>query len=106
TTQARLGGRPGAPPRRPLFDARQETPGTMGSGGPFTGGENPEDPEGAGDEAGASQRGWLSPEDRLWRHPSEVSGLGLPRPVSPYLTSGAARRQRRRARRAALAAGV
>jgi S1-C subfamily serine protease len=78
----------------------------MERGGPFTGGENPEDPEGAGDEAGASQRGWLSPEDRLWRHPSEVSGLGLPRPVSPYLTSGAARRQRRRARRAALAAGV
>ncbi|MGH6878583.1 MAG: hypothetical protein ACREHV_14570, partial [Rhizomicrobium sp.] len=47
--------------------------------GGFTGGGNPDDPEGIGDEAGAPQRGWLSPEDRLWRHPSEVSGFGLPR---------------------------
>ena len=74
--------------------------------GPFTGGDNPDDPDGAGDEAGVPQRGWLSPEDRLWRHPSEVLG---PRtaPLGPDLGTGMRRRrQRRRARRASLAAGV
>src|ERR1700688_2855898 len=78
----------------------------MERGGPFTGGENPEDPDGAGDDAGAPQRGWLSPEDRLWRHPSEVSGLGLPRPASSYFAPGVDRRPGHRVPRAALAAGV
>src|SRR5271170_7282920 len=78
----------------------------MERGGPFTGGENPEDPEGElDDETGASQRGWLSPEDRLWRHPSEVSGVGLPRSGGAYLAPGAGM-GRRRARGATLAAGV
>jgi len=78
----------------------------MERGGPFTGGENPEDPDAAGDDAGAPQRGWLSPEDRLWRHPSEVSGLGPPGSASSYLAPGIDGGQRRRARGAALAAGV
>src|ERR1700719_2664235 len=64
----------------------------MERGGPFTGGENPEDPDGAGDDAGAPQRGWLSPEDRLWRHPSEVAGLGPPRSASSYFSPGVERR--------------
>jgi S1-C subfamily serine protease len=78
----------------------------MERGGPFTGGENPEDREGTGDEAAAPQRGWLSPEDRLWRHPSEVAGSGPPRPGSSNFGAGAGRRHRRQARRAALTAGV
>ncbi len=78
----------------------------MERGGPFTGGELPEDPDGAGDEAAAPQRGWVSPEDRLWRHPSEISGLGLPRPASPYARTGLGGLQSRRALRTSLAAGV
>ena len=78
----------------------------MERGGPFTGGENPEDPDGADDEVGAPQRGWVSPEDRLWRHPSEISDLGLPRSASSYLPAGADRLSRRRALRTSLAAGV
>src|SRR5580704_10810048 len=77
----------------------------MERGGPFTGGENPDDLGGAGDDAGGPQRGWLSPEDRLWRHPSEVGGLGLPR-SSSYFASGVDRRPGHRAPRVALAAGV
>jgi len=78
----------------------------MERGGPVAGGENPEDPDGFGDDAGCAQRGWLSPEDRLWRHPSEVSGLGLPRSTSSYFGPGVDRGHHRRPRGAALAAGV
>jgi S1-C subfamily serine protease len=28
-------------------------------------------------------RGWVSPDDRLWRHPSEMDGASAPRPTSP-----------------------
>ncbi len=73
--------------------------------GGITGGGNPDDPDGIGNEAGVPQRGWLSPEDRLWRHPSEVSGFGLPRSLSAG-GPGSGRRERRLARRSALAAGV
>ena len=78
----------------------------MELGGSFTGGDSSEDPEGAGDEAGAPQRGWMPPEDRLWRHPSEVSRSGPPRQVPPFFETGAGGWHRRRARRASLAAGV
>ncbi|HLM95921.1 MAG TPA: PDZ domain-containing protein [Acidimicrobiales bacterium] len=78
----------------------------MERGSPFTGGDVPEDPDSTGDEAGAPQRGWVSPEDRLWRHPSEVSNLGLPPSVPSLFGSGADRWHRRRAQRASLAAGV
>jgi S1-C subfamily serine protease len=74
--------------------------------GGLSGGGNPDDPDGIGDEAGVPQRGWLSPEDRLWRHPSEVSGFGLPRSVAADRVPGMGRQARRRARRASLAAGV
>jgi S1-C subfamily serine protease len=77
----------------------------MERGGPFAGGDSPEDPEAGGDGAESPQRGWVPPEDRLWRHPSEISGLGLPRPVPPFFETGG-RAQRRRARRASMAAGV
>lgn len=77
----------------------------MERGGPLSGGDFPEDPDGSGDEAGIPQRGWISPEDRLWRHPSEVSALGTPRPV-PAFGAGERAWHRPRARRASLAAGV
>jgi S1-C subfamily serine protease len=48
----------------------------------------------------------VAPEDRLWRHPSEVSGLGLPRRSSSFFETGSDGWHRRRARRASLAAGV
>lgn len=54
--------------------------------------ETPEEPEGAepgpdehgggAEEADAPLRGWVDPDDRLWRHPSEV---GAGRPASPML---------------------
>ena len=80
----------------------------MGLGDSFTGGELPGEPEGhrEGDEAGAPQRGWLAPEDRLWRHPSEVGRRRMPPTLPPLFDSRHERRQRRRARRASLAAGV
>jgi S1-C subfamily serine protease len=74
--------------------------------GGFTGGDIPDDPDGAGDEAGSPQRGWLSPEDRLWRHPSEVSGLGPAGAGASYLETAVGGWRRRRARRASLAVGV
>ncbi len=78
----------------------------MERGGPVTGGEDPEDREGAGDDAATPQRGWLSPEDRLWRHPSEVAGSGPARSGASNFGPGAGRRHRAQARRAALTAGV
>lgn len=52
----------------------------MDSGGPFAFGELPEEfgLQGFGSEADAPQRGWLPPEDRLWRHPSELRGSSSP----------------------------
>lgn len=46
----------------------------MDSGGPFAFGELPDEfgLQGFGSEADTPQRGWLPPEDRLWRHPSEL----------------------------------
>jgi len=75
----------------------------MERGGPFTGGDFSEDPDGWGDAAGAPQRGWISPEDRLWRHPSEISHLGSAR---EFPLPGAPGRAGQRGRRASLAAGV
>ena len=51
--------------------------------------DTPEEPTGAepgpdddGGGADAPLRGWIDPDDRLWRHPSEV---GAPRPAPPLL---------------------
>jgi S1-C subfamily serine protease len=79
----------------------------MEIGGSHTGGELPDDPEGRDlDEAGGSQRGWLPPEDRLWRHPSEVARLGLPEPIPPLLGDAPGQRRQVGARRPSLVAGV
>jgi putative serine protease PepD len=37
-----------------------------------------------GEEDNERLRGWISPDDRLWRHPSEAAGLA-PRPAPPTL---------------------
>jgi len=46
----------------------------MDTGESFTPGDLPEEPEGADEEPDGLLRGWLPPEDRLWRHPSEMAG--------------------------------
>ena len=46
----------------------------MDNFGPFTFGGIPDDAEGP-EEEDTVPRGWIAPEDRLWRHPSEVSRL-------------------------------
>ena len=49
-----------------------------GTPGPGEGGE------GGRDEPDSPLRGWIDPDDRLWRHPSEVGGSGPAREV-PFL---------------------
>ncbi len=69
-------------------------------------GDFPDDPEGHDDDGGGFLRGWLPPEDRLWRHPSEVAGAGARAPVPSLVGAGAGPAQRLRARRASRTAGV
>ncbi len=40
----------------------------------------------SGDEPDSPQRGWIDPDDRLWRHPSEVAGPG-PASDAPLLVN-------------------
>lgn len=63
----------------------------MDSGGPFAFGELPEEfgLQGLGSEADAPQRGWLPPEDRLWRHPSELRASSAA--SAPAASAGARR---------------
>jgi putative serine protease PepD len=69
--------------------------------------ETPEDPEegtpGAGDDGGngrddpdSPQRGWIDPDDRLWRHPSEMAAPRSDRGV-PFLLNTPPRHQYRSA---------
>src|ERR1700722_19404466 len=55
---------------------------------PEDGAPGPGEGGGSGpDEPDAPLRGWIDPDDRLWRHPSEVAGSGpppnLPFPLNP-----------------------
>ena len=78
----------------------------MEGGGSFMSGDAPDDPEGHGDDTGPAARAWLPPEDRLWRHPSEIASHGLPRsPLTPFDASGD-RVPHRRLRRPSLFATV
>ena len=74
----------------------------MDMGNLFAGGDTPEN-----DDLGEDglHRGWVSPDDRLWRHPSEVTRLGQPRPLDP-LESRTGRPRWRRSGRPVLTAGV
>jgi S1-C subfamily serine protease len=61
-----------------------------GTPGPGEGGE------GGRDEPDSPLRGWIDPDDRLWRHPSEVAGSGPARDV-PFLLNPPPRRNYRSA---------
>jgi S1-C subfamily serine protease len=71
----------------------------MESGDSFFFGEFHDDAEGSGDED-SYQRGWIEPEDRLWRHPSELE------PRSRPLSLEKSARDLWRERRTAIAAGT
>ena len=78
----------------------------MDGGGAFTGGDGPEDPEGHFEDAAFGAPGWLPPEDRLWRHPSEIARHGLPGPAFSAFGVEAEQGARRRMGRSSLAAGA
>jgi putative serine protease PepD len=64
----------------------------MDSGGPFANREDPDEPDGS-DEA--PLRGWIPPDDRLWRHPSEVAASsGSGSGAGAGVATGGARRDR------------
>jgi S1-C subfamily serine protease len=56
--------------------------------------------DGGPEEEDSSSKGWIDPDDRLWRHPSEVAGgTGAPgAPNGPRAETGAATRDLRRTR--------
>jgi S1-C subfamily serine protease len=56
----------------------------MDSGGPFTFGEFPDDLGPTEPEVRRPRHGWLPPEDRLWRHPSELRSGGTGRRPSAW----------------------
>ncbi|MHB8330391.1 MAG: S1C family serine protease, partial [Acidimicrobiales bacterium] len=64
----------------------------MDSGGSFTFGEFPDDFDSPGIEGTPGQRGWVAPEDRLWRHPSELRSAGVRAPLKHAAITGVARR--------------
>jgi S1-C subfamily serine protease len=77
----------------------------MDSGDAFTDGDLPDDdlPDEGTTEP---QRGWLPPDDRLWRHPSELARLQPTQPSGSLLDAGAGGWHNRRLRRASVAATV
>ncbi len=64
----------------------------MDMGNPLAGGDASD-----GDDLGedGQHRGWISPDDRLWRHPSEVAALGTPGPGTSAGSSLGRNRKRR-----------
>jgi S1-C subfamily serine protease len=50
------------------------------------GGPDKDGAEGPGDDAETPLRGWIDPDDRLWRHPSEMAGSLHRGPVSAFPT--------------------
>jgi putative serine protease PepD len=71
--------------------------------GPFNFGDSHDDPDETAPEDDL-QPAWLPPEDRLWRHPSEVARYGQPQ--GEPITVPELRRTSRRERRFAVTAGV
>ena len=56
----------------PVIDLPEEP--ESGESGPDEGGAGPDEPD-------APQRGWIDPDDRIWRHPSEVPQADRDAPV-------------------------
>ncbi|MGD0255372.1 MAG: PDZ domain-containing protein [Acidimicrobiales bacterium] len=75
----------------------------MDSRGPFTFGDIPDDTDGP-DEQDMVHWGWIAPEDRLWKHPSEVSGLE--HGIQATVLGRASARDSWHERRGAIAAGA
>jgi putative serine protease PepD len=72
--------------------------------GPFNFGEFQDDPDDSAPDADVPPPAWLPPEDRLWRHPSEVARHGHPQGASAFITAPVP--TPRRERRFAVTAGV
>jgi putative serine protease PepD len=72
--------------------------------GPFNFGDFPDDPDETAADDEISRPTWLPPEDRLWRHPSEVAQFGHPQGGLP--TPSLALRPARRDRRFAVTVGA
>jgi putative serine protease PepD len=82
---------------------RAQVASTRVESGPFSFGDNPDDADGPENED-LRHRGWIAPEDRLWRHPSEISDTS-----GGLLATSTARPSSRdlwRERRGAIAAGT
>ena len=63
---------------------------------PEDGTPGPDEGGGGGqDESDSPLRGWIDPDDRLWRHPSEVAGSGPARDV-PFVRNPPSRRRNHR----------
>ncbi|MGD0321854.1 MAG: PDZ domain-containing protein [Acidimicrobiales bacterium] len=77
----------------------------MDNRGPFTFGDVPDDADGP-DEEDAVHQGWIAPEDRLWKHPSEISGLGHGVHATATALERASARDVWHERRGAIAAGT
>ncbi|HEY5252981.1 MAG TPA: PDZ domain-containing protein [Acidimicrobiales bacterium] len=73
--------------------------------GPFNYGDFQNDPDDSVPEDDVPAPAWLPPEDRLWRHPSEVAQHGHPQ-GGPVPTLGPRRATPRRDRRFAVTVGV
>jgi S1-C subfamily serine protease len=70
----------------------------MGGRGPFNFGDLPDDPDESAPDDDVLKPPWLPPEDRLWRHPSEIARHGQPAGALGSALSvpvGAHRRERR-----------
>ena len=52
---------------------------------PLDGEPGPDDESTGNDDADAALRGWIDPDDRLWRHPSEVATPSAGRTPAPLL---------------------
>src|ERR1039457_470209 len=89
-------GRGWPPPRVTVRDVprRRGTGNLVGmeGSGPFNFGDFQDDPDDAAHDEDGLQPAWLPPEDRLWRHPSEVARHGQPQgestgPATPVRAS-------------------
>ena len=78
----------------------------MDGGGFYTSGDLPDDGDGRAEDAVSGAQRWLPPEDRLWRHPSEIARHGLPSSPHPLLGSSGGAWARRRLRRSSILAGI
>src|SRR5580704_1182127 len=72
--------------------------------GPFNFGDFPDDPDDSAPEDEIRRQAWLPPEDRLWRHPSEVAQHGHPQGGNGIVAPGP--RSPRRDHRFVVTAGV